>query len=163
MLLSAGGLRPTMLRPVCRLTHVEQSLAHLQPAEARWVGLCRERTCRRVSHRMQSVERERRSQAEQVEDMALSLDDAHPEAAAMLRNLFVALGTRTATSEAVGMLRERYGLDSDRAFEVMLRVSGQDEVKVRVVADRIRNHEAISDADTSSRDGHLAEPGPHCP
>ncbi len=84
-----------------------------------------------------------RSQAEQVETIAQRLDDSDPEAAALVRNLFIALGTRTASSEAVGMLRERYGLSAERAFKLMVRVASQTEAKVQVVAERVRSGEDI--------------------
>lgn len=48
-----------------------------------------------------------------------------------------ALETRELIANAVGMLMERFGLDRDRAFEYLVRVSASSELKLRVVAERI--------------------------
>lgn len=45
-----------------------------------------------------------------------------------------ALESRTVIGQATGMLMERYKLDGDRAFKVLVRISRQSNVKVRDVA-----------------------------
>lgn len=45
-----------------------------------------------------------------------------------------ALETRTHIGQATGILMERYGLDADRAFEVLRRISSQTNTKLRDLA-----------------------------
>lgn len=48
--------------------------------------------------------------------------------------LAAAMETRTVIGQAMGMVMERYGLDEDRAFSVLRRLSSQDNVKLRDLA-----------------------------
>lgn len=73
---------------------------------------------------------------EAVEDAeALAAHIAVALAAARKEDEFAeALKSRTVIAQACGMLMERYGLDADRAFQVLVRVSSQGHVKVRDLA-----------------------------
>ena len=46
----------------------------------------------------------------------------------------LALERRTVLGQATGIVMERYGVDAERAWEVLLRVSSQTETKVHAVA-----------------------------
>lgn len=48
-----------------------------------------------------------------------------------------ALESRTVIGQAIGMLMERYGLDEDRAFDVLRRLSSQQNVKLRDLAAQV--------------------------
>ena len=48
-----------------------------------------------------------------------------------------ALESRTVIGQAVGMLMERYGLDEGRAFDVLRRLSSQENVKLRDLAAQV--------------------------
>lgn len=48
--------------------------------------------------------------------------------------LLVALGTRKVIGQAIGITMERYGIDEQRAFEFLIRVSQSENVKLRDVA-----------------------------
>jgi len=48
-----------------------------------------------------------------------------------------ALGTRNVIGLAIGMTMERYGLDEERAFSFLVRVSQTSNVKLRIVAEEI--------------------------
>lgn len=48
--------------------------------------------------------------------------------------LAAAIETRTVIGQAIGMVMERYGLDEDRAFSVLRRISSQENVKLREIA-----------------------------
>ena len=52
-------------------------------------------------------------------------------------NLSQALLTRQRIGQAIGIVMERYGLDSDRAFAFMVRMSQSGNIKLREVADGI--------------------------
>lgn len=52
-------------------------------------------------------------------------------------NLELALESRTVISEAVGVLRERYGLGSEQAWAYLKRTASTREVKLRVVAESV--------------------------
>lgn len=54
----------------------------------------------------------------------------------------VALDSRKLIGQAQGMLMERYGIDGDRAFELLVRLSQQHNVKLRKVADLLVSHPA---------------------
>lgn len=54
-----------------------------------------------------------------------------------LANLNVALDARKRIGQAQGMLMERFGLDEDRAFEVLRRYSQNHNLKLRQVAERL--------------------------
>ena len=76
--------------------------------------------------------------------LARSINDEH---------LARALETRTVIGQATGMVMERYGLDAQTAFNVLRRLSSQDNRKLRdlaqqVVADRALPHvdEPVPDA-----------------
>jgi GAF domain-containing protein len=51
--------------------------------------------------------------------------------------LAAALESRTVIDQALGMLMERYGLDEDRAFDVLRRLSSQQNTKLRDLAARV--------------------------
>lgn len=51
--------------------------------------------------------------------------------------LVQAIASRTVIGQAVGMLMERYGLDEDRAFDVLRRLSSQQNVKLRDLAAQV--------------------------
>ena len=51
-------------------------------------------------------------------------------------NLQTAMSTRQTIGQAVGIVMERYGLDADRAFEHLVRVSANQETKLRDLATR---------------------------
>jgi GAF domain-containing protein len=48
-----------------------------------------------------------------------------------------ALETRTVIGQAVGMIMERYDLDENRAFDVLRRLSSQENVKLRELAAQV--------------------------
>jgi hypothetical protein len=54
-----------------------------------------------------------------------------------LGNLREALATRTTIGQAVGIVMERYGLSSDRAFAFLTRLSQHRNVKLRLIAEEI--------------------------
>ena len=51
--------------------------------------------------------------------------------------LATALESRTVIGQAVGMLMERYGLDEGRAFDVLRRLSSQQNTKLRELAAQV--------------------------
>ncbi len=51
-----------------------------------------------------------------------------------IRELEMALSSRTQIARAQGMLMERYGLDADAAFALLKRVSNRLNVRLRIVA-----------------------------
>ncbi|MBD3924511.1 GAF and ANTAR domain-containing protein [Nocardioides cavernae] len=51
--------------------------------------------------------------------------------------LATALESRTVIGQALGMLMERYGIDEDRAFDVLRRLSSQENTKLRDLAARV--------------------------
>jgi GAF domain-containing protein len=51
--------------------------------------------------------------------------------------LAAALESRTVIGQAIGMLMERYGLDEDRAFDVLRRLSSQENIKLRDLAAQV--------------------------
>jgi AmiR/NasT family two-component response regulator len=52
-------------------------------------------------------------------------------------DLTAALLTRKVIGQAIGILMERFGLDEDRAFAYLVRVSSRSNVKLRDVAKEI--------------------------
>ena len=58
-------------------------------------------------------------------------------AAQKVEQLETALGGRTVIAQATGILMERFDLDPDRAFSVLSRMSQQNNVKLRVLAQQI--------------------------
>jgi hypothetical protein len=62
-------------------------------------------------------------------------------------NMNEALATRNVIGQAVGIVMERYHLDSDRAFAFLVRLSQGGNVKLRAVATRIVD-QANADAQT---------------
>lgn len=58
-------------------------------------------------------------------------------AAQSIQDLTHGAGSRTAIGQATGVLMERYGLGPAAAFAVLTRVSGQEQVKVRDLADHL--------------------------
>lgn len=55
-------------------------------------------------------------------------------ASQQVEQLSAALDTRTIIGQACGIVMERYSLDANRAFDVLVRVSSQSNVKLREVA-----------------------------
>lgn len=64
-------------------------------------------------------------------------------AAQKVEQLETALGGRTVIAQATGILMERFDLDPDRAFSVLSRMSQQNNVKLRVLAQQIVATRAI--------------------
>jgi ANTAR domain-containing protein/GAF domain-containing protein len=54
-------------------------------------------------------------------------------------NLQAAVTTRKLIGEAIGIIRERYQMSEDRAFEFLVRVSQTSNIKLRLVAEEIVN------------------------
>jgi GAF domain-containing protein len=54
-----------------------------------------------------------------------------------LNNLQIAMKSRAVIEQAKGMLMERYKVDEDRAFAVLIRASQTDNTKLRDVADEL--------------------------
>ena len=68
-------------------------------------------------------------------------------------DLQTALGTRKVIGQALGIVMERYQLDEDRAFQFLVRVSSQGNVKLRDIAQEIvdrANHPQVDGAGRSS-------------
>jgi GAF domain-containing protein len=63
-----------------------------------------------------------------------------------------ALHSRKVIGEAVGMLRERFGMPSDRAFEVLKRLSSQQNTKLFKVAEHIVDTGNLPDLSRASND-----------
>ena len=66
-------------------------------------------------------------------------------AAQQIHNLTIGMDTRTVIGQATGILMERFDLDAGRSFSVLTRMSSQQNVKLRELAQQIvdhrRNHE----------------------
>jgi AmiR/NasT family two-component response regulator len=56
-----------------------------------------------------------------------------------LQSLQGALGSREVIGQAVGILRERYKISAERAFEYLVRLSQNNNVKLREVAASINS------------------------
>ncbi len=65
-------------------------------------------------------------------------------------SLTEAVSTRHAIGLAQGILMERYGLDADRAFEVMRRSSQNRNIKLRRVAEHVVRHRRLPDAEDTT-------------
>jgi GAF domain-containing protein len=61
--------------------------------------------------------------------------------------LNAALLTRSVIARAQGLLMERYGVTEDRAFGVLKRISQDNNVKIREVAERVAAGDLIDDID----------------
>jgi len=61
-----------------------------------------------------------------------------------------ALDTRRMIGEATGILRERYGLNTDQAFGVLRRISSQHNIKLHQVAQRLVDTGALPEDDKPS-------------
>lgn len=48
-----------------------------------------------------------------------------------------ALASRKAIGQAIGIVMERYGIDEDRAFQFLVRVSTSSNIKLRLIADEV--------------------------
>ncbi len=84
----------------------------------------------------------RRPDAFNADDLADGLVIAAQAAVTMaatmeLSQLQQAIQSRQVIGEAVGMLRERFALTSDRAFDVLKRLSSQQNVKVFTIAQHV--------------------------
>jgi AmiR/NasT family two-component response regulator len=53
------------------------------------------------------------------------------------RHLLEALASRTVVGQATGIIMERYKLDPDAAFAVLLRISSERNRKVREIAEQL--------------------------
>src|SRR5690606_42123649 len=56
-----------------------------------------------------------------------------------------AIGARHLIEQAQGILMERYGLDHDRAFALLRRYSRDNNIKLRVVAQRVITNGKLSE------------------
>jgi len=86
---------------------------------------------------------------------------AHQSAVALdyareLANLEEAVRSRGLIGQAVGILMERFRLDDARAFGFLVRVSQQENVKVRVIAERLLQQ---TRAELASGDGDPGDAG----
>jgi len=63
-----------------------------------------------------------------------------------IETLKAALGARNAIGLAIGMTMERYGLDEQRAFNFLVRVSQTSNVKLRVVAEEVVEQASAGEA-----------------
>lgn len=66
-------------------------------------------------------------------------------------NLAVALDARTLTGQAQGVLMVCYGIDADRAFAVLQRLSQDNNVKLRVIADEVVRRRSLPDESVLGR------------
>ena len=66
-------------------------------------------------------------------------------------DLQTALGTRKVIGQALGITMERYQLDEDRAFQFLVRVSSQSNVKLRDIAQEIVDRANLPRADWAGR------------
>jgi GAF domain-containing protein len=66
-------------------------------------------------------------------------------------NLVVALDARTLTGQAQGVLMTCYGIDADRAFAVLQRLSQDNNVKLRVIAEEVVRRRSLPDDSVLSR------------
>ena len=58
-------------------------------------------------------------------------------------NLWVAIDARKLVGQAQGILMERFDLDADQAFAVLLRYSQHRNLKLRAVADLLVKHRQL--------------------
>ena len=72
-------------------------------------------------------------------------------AAQEIDQLRAGLDTRTVIGQATGILMERYGLDADRAFEVLIRLSTQTNRKLRDLAREVVASGRLPDQPTPTR------------
>jgi AmiR/NasT family two-component response regulator len=73
---------------------------------------------------------------------SLSLLFAHQSAMALdyarhVDQLQEAIATRQVIGQAVGIVMERFGVDEARAFSFLARLSSEENVKLRLVAERL--------------------------
>lgn len=57
--------------------------------------------------------------------------------ARQVEGLNAALQTRKVIGQAIGVVMERYQMDEDRAFQFMVRVSSQSNIKLRDIAQEV--------------------------
>ena len=62
-----------------------------------------------------------------------------------VENLHDALATRKVIGQALGIVMERYGMNEERAFAFLVRVSQTGNVKLRLVADEIVSRSQLLD------------------
>jgi GAF domain-containing protein len=84
----------------------------------------------------------RQPNAFDVDDQAVAHILARHAAVALgsarkIENLWLAVDARKRIGQAQGILMERFDLNADQAFAVLLRYSQDNNVKLRVVADRL--------------------------
>lgn len=65
-----------------------------------------------------------------------TLEGAHEQIA----NLEIAVEHRTVIGQAVGILQERFGMDSERAFAVLARLSQERNIKLYTLATTLAEH-----------------------
>jgi GAF domain-containing protein len=69
--------------------------------------------------------------------VAVSNMQAYQDARSMADNLQIALESRAVIDQAKGILMERHKLTADRAFQVLARISMQNNLKLRAVAEEL--------------------------
>jgi hypothetical protein len=71
-----------------------------------------------------------------------------------------ALGTRKVISQAIGIVMKRFGLDEDRAFQFLVRVSRNGNIKLRDIAyDLVAEHNSSRTPRAPGVTGAKAQPG----
>jgi GAF domain-containing protein len=66
-------------------------------------------------------------------------------------HLVVAMDARTLTGQAQGVLMVCYGIEADRAFAVLQRLSQDNNVKLRVIAEEVVRRRSLPDESVLSR------------
>ena len=78
-------------------------------------------------------------------------------AARKIENLWLAVDARKRIGQAQGILMERFDLSADQAFAVLLRYSQDNNVKLRVVADRLGDTRELPGSGMRRRDHRAAD------
>ena len=78
-------------------------------------------------------------------------------AARKIENLWLAVDARKRIGQAQGILMERFDLSADQAFAVLLRYSQDNNVKLRVVADRLVDTRELPGSGMRRRDHRAAD------
>lgn len=68
-------------------------------------------------------------------------------------NLEAALESRQMIGNAVGVVMERYGLSSERAFEYLVRAAATSQVKIRVIAEELLRDSSMRPGSAAPRPG----------
>ncbi len=127
----SGDLRsdfrwPTFGPRVAELGLVSQLAIRLHDDSAMRVGL-----------NLSSCQRDAFEESRQVAGIFASHAKVALGYARKIDTLSAAIATRQVIGEAVGIVIERYGLDEERAFEFLIRLSQNSNVKLRTVAAEI--------------------------